>query len=414
MWKGYQKLGNYLKNLAPAYNMKILLSLIFGLVISHFAVAQPNTEVYLFDLDRTDGKINLSNPKNISNNEGYDNQPSFLDDNTVLFSAIRADQTDIIKFDITKGSVKTWITDTPTGSEYSPLKIPNKPAISAIRLDLDGLQRLYAYDLETGDSKVLLKDLKVGYHIWFAPNTLVCTVLRENRMDLVVADLQNGDVHTVDKNVGRSLHKIPNTDRISYIGKEGNWTIKSLDPLTGETVQLIATHEKAEDICWLNDGTILAGSGKAIVKANPEAGLLWEQLMYFQQEEIHSISRISTNSNNTRLAFVAEVSPRHIVQKQLDAYNARDIEGFLATFSDDIELFKFPNEPVGKGKEYLRESYGSFFENTPDLHCEIKNRIVLGGKVIDEEFLTINGQNYSAVAIYEVENGKIAKVTFIQ
>ena len=83
MWKGYQKLGNYLKNLAPAYNMKILLSLIFGLVISHFAVAQPNTEVYLFDLDRTDGKINLSNPKNISNNEGYDNQPSFLDNNTV-------------------------------------------------------------------------------------------------------------------------------------------------------------------------------------------------------------------------------------------------------------------------------------------------------------------------------------------
>ncbi|UOY07071.1 hypothetical protein L0P88_00635 [Muricauda sp. SCSIO 64092] len=222
--------------------MKPLLLLIFGLAISQFAVAQPNTEVYLFDLDRADGKINLSNPKNISNNEGYDNQPSFLDDNTVLFSAIRADQTDIIKFDITKGSVKTWITDTPTGSEYSPLKIPNKPAFSAIRLDLDGLQRLYAYDLETGDSKVLLKDLKVGYHVWFAPNILVCTVLRENRMDLVVTDLQNGEIRTVDKNVGRSLHKIPNTDRIGYIGKEGNWTIKSLNPLTDETVQLIATY----------------------------------------------------------------------------------------------------------------------------------------------------------------------------
>jgi hypothetical protein len=48
------------------------------------------------------------------------------------------------------------------------------------------------------------------------------------------------------------------------------------------------------------------------------------------------------------------------------------------------------------------------------LNCEIKNRIIIGNKVIDEEYITANGQNFSAVAIYEVQNGKIAKVTFIQ
>ena len=62
----------------------------------------------------------------------------------------------------------------------------------------------------------------------------------------------------------------------------------------------------------------------------------------------------------------------------------------------------------------MKASYGEFFESTPDLHCEIKNRIVIGNKVIDEEFVTANGSSFGAIAIYEVENGKIAKVTFLR
>ena len=139
-------------------------------------MAQPNTEVYLFDLKINEGKTELLNPKNISNNEGYDNQPSFLDENTLVYAATRDEQTDILKFDIIKGSVKTWITDTPTGSEYSPLKIPNKESVSAIRLDLNGLQRLYEYDISTGESQLILKDVKVGYHVWHNQNILVATV----------------------------------------------------------------------------------------------------------------------------------------------------------------------------------------------------------------------------------------------
>ena len=114
----------------------ILLSTILNL---H---AQPNTDVYVFDLNFDNGNIKLSNPKNISNNDGYDNQPSFLNNSSILFASTRDGQTDIRLFNIEAGSTTTWITDTPTGSEYSPLKIPNKKAVSAIRLDLDGLLSL--------------------------------------------------------------------------------------------------------------------------------------------------------------------------------------------------------------------------------------------------------------------------------
>lgn len=376
---------------------------------------QANTEVYLFDLDMNNGNPTLSNPKNISNNEGYDNQPSFLDNNTVLFSSTREDQTDIRRFNITGGSTSSWLNDTPTGSEYSPLKIPGSDAVSAIRLDLDGLQRLYAYDLKTGNSELLLKDLKVGYHVWFNKNIIVCTVLVDDRMDLVVGNLKDGSNRTFQKNVGRSLLKIPNTELISYISKEnGRPEIKSMDPISGATKKIADTYNGSEDVCWLGDGSMLTGFQKTIYRFDPKNNDGWQPLMVFTLDEINNITRIAVNESANRLAFVAEESPEKIVQKQLDAYNARDIDAFLDTYSDDVELFNFPNQSTSKGKEAMRKGYQGFFEATSDLHCEIKNRIVIGNKVIDEEYITANGSNFSAVAIYEVKNGKIVKVTFLR
>jgi len=377
--------------------------------------AQADTEIYLFDIAVDEHNITLSNPKNVSNNKGYDNQPSFLNDDILLFSSTRSDQTDIVRFDIVKGSAKTWITDTPAGSEYSPLKIPNKKEISAIRLDLDGLQRLYRYDLETGQPEELLPDLKVGYHVWFNNDTIICTVLKEDRMDLVLADLKNGQNKTITQNVGRSLHKIPKTNTIGFVDKShSTWTINALNVKNLSTKKLTDTFQNNEDIFWLNNNTLLSSDGKALITQKIGQANNWEQLMYFEQEEIHNISRIVINPSLTRLAFVSEVSPRHIAQEQLDAYNERNLEKFAAAFSEDVELYVFPEIPIGKGQDFLKERYGPFFDSTPDLHCELRNRIVQGNRVIDQEYITANGKHFGAIAIYEVDNGKIAKVTFIQ
>lgn len=94
---------------------------------------QADTDVFLFDLELQEGKILLSNPKNISNNEGYDNQPSFIDDNTILYAGTRNGQTDIAKYNIAYDT-KIWINHTD-GSEYSPLLIPSQKAVSSIRLE---------------------------------------------------------------------------------------------------------------------------------------------------------------------------------------------------------------------------------------------------------------------------------------
>ncbi|HEU4496615.1 MAG TPA: nuclear transport factor 2 family protein, partial [Flavobacterium sp.] len=106
--------------------------------------------------------------------------------------------------------------------------------------------------------------------------------------------------------------------------------------------------------------------------------------------------------------------PLSLVQQQLNAYNARNIEAFLAPYAEDVELYDFPDKLMGKGKESMRKIYGQMFATLPDLHCEIKERIIQGNTVIDHERVRIRKNSFvEATAIYKIENGKIQKVYFI-
>jgi hypothetical protein len=74
-----------------------------------------------------------------------------------------------------------------------------------------------------------------------------------------------------------------------------------------------------------------------------------------------------------------------IVQRQVEAYNARDLGRFVATYADDIRIFRMPAaEPAISGKMQLAEVYRARF-SVPALHADILARIVLGNKVIDHE-----------------------------
>ena len=111
---------------------------------------------------------------------------------------------------------------------------------------------------------------------------------------------------------------------------------------------------------------------------------------------------------------IIEETPEQIVQRQVNAYNARNIEAFMDTYADDIKIYNFPDVLSMDGKEQMRQQFSAMFESVPNLYCEIKNRIVLGNKVVDREYVRF-GETYSSViAIYEVTNGKISKVTFLR
>jgi len=107
--------------------------------------------------------------------------------------------------------------------------------------------------------------------------------------------------------------------------------------------------------------------------------------------------------------------PEKIVQQQVNAYNAHDLETFLSFYSDSVAAYIFPNYPLGKGKEAFRLEYGRQFRTAPNRQVEIKERICLGDYVIDKEFTTgMAGCNtLEGLAIYKVEDNLISTVWFI-
>ncbi|HEV2041238.1 MAG TPA: nuclear transport factor 2 family protein, partial [Casimicrobiaceae bacterium] len=75
-----------------------------------------------------------------------------------------------------------------------------------------------------------------------------------------------------------------------------------------------------------------------------------------------------------------------VVQRQVEAYNDRDLDRFVATYSETIAIFRMPSaEPIISGKVELAKFYSTQRFNLPGLRAEIVNRIVLGNKVIDHE-----------------------------
>ncbi len=105
-----------------------------------------------------------------------------------------------------------------------------------------------------------------------------------------------------------------------------------------------------------------------------------------------------------------------LVQSQLEAYNRRDVDSFCKCFHPEVQVTMLVSGAVTmSGMEKFRSSYEAMFESSPELHCNIKSRIVLDSAVIDEEFVTGRGNNpdgIHVVAIYAFRDGLIDRVWF--
>jgi len=54
-------------------------------------------------------------------------------------------------------------------------------------------------------------------------------------------------------------------------------------------------------------------------------------------------------------------TPEVVVEAQLAAYNARDLNAFLATYAKDAQLFEHPATLLASGADQLRERYAARF-----------------------------------------------------
>ena len=109
---------------------------------------------------------------------------------------------------------------------------------------------------------------------------------------------------------------------------------------------------------------------------------------------------------------VVNSDPASVVQRQLDAYNAKNLDALLAIYADDAEIYEHPDKLLAKGTAALRERFAVRFQE-PNLHAALLHRIVGGDTVIDHERVTRTFPEgpgtIELTMIYEVKAGRITR-----
>jgi dipeptidyl aminopeptidase/acylaminoacyl peptidase len=289
------------------------------------ATPPPDTDVFLASLSTRDGKVEIGKPVNISNNAGYDNQPSFTPDGAaVLFTSVRGDRkpdpansaatgSDIYRYDIGTGRI-TQVTHTPE-AEYSPTVMPDGRHISVIRVEADGTQRLWRFTTEGTEPDLVLRDVKpVGYHAWASPTQLALFVLGQQGQPatLQLADSRTGESYIVTTGIGRSIQRIPGAG-VSFVqravaseGQPPVLTISELDPATRQTRPLVRAPAGATDAdtAWAPDGLLLVTArGQIYAWRRGEAEM---RPVADVPPGLRVVTRLAISPKGDRIALVAQ------------------------------------------------------------------------------------------------------------
>jgi hypothetical protein len=104
-----------------------------------------------------------------------------------------------------------------------------------------------------------------------------------------------------------------------------------------------------------------------------------------------------------------------VVDRQITAYNAHDLEGFLATYHDSVAVHHLGDTAAVQGKAELRRATQEWFARAPEARNEVLNRMVQGPFVVDHERVTgtPDGRPLESVGIFEVRDSLIRRVWFI-
>ena len=274
-----------------------------------FGQAPPDADIFLADLTYKNQAIQVGKPINITRRKGYDNQPSFTPDGKkILYTSMREDgQTDIYRFDLLSAAT-TQLTQTPEG-EYSPTVTPDTAYFSVIRVESDKTQRLWKFPMSGAGAPVLvLENVKpVGYHCWLTPDSLALFILGSPN-SLQLARVSTGDTARMWERIGRSLHKIPGKNALSFVHKRTpiDWEIKQLDLQTNRITVIAPTLPGSEDFVWTPDGLLLMGQGSGLYVFNPKTDLRWTQLADFSSAGIKQITRLAIDPAGKKLALVGQ------------------------------------------------------------------------------------------------------------
>ena len=272
------------------------------------AAGSPSTDIWVGALVREGGALSVSGLERGTDRDAYDNQPSFLLDGSAILHTAALDrrQTEIMRLSATAAGsgASERLTRTEEASEFSALQIPGQDAFSAIH-EIRGKQYLWRYGL-SGESlgPIFATAEPVGYHAW-ANERVVAMFILGNPPTLQVGDAVSGEIRVVAERPGRSIHRIPGTEAISFVRKvsDEEWWIERLGPTDGASERIMLTLPGREDYAWTPDGEILMGDGGRLFAWSE--GSDWTEIADFSDLGVEGITRLAVSPDGSWVAIVA-------------------------------------------------------------------------------------------------------------
>jgi len=269
-----------------------------------FAQGLPQTDIWLAD-------INNGLPENvvkINPSTGYNNQPHFSVDGSVIFYTREMPgkdgvaQTDIAAFHL--ASMTTSMLAETAESEYSPTPIPARNAVSVIQVEPDQRQRLWSINVDTGEMELLLPDVEpIGYHAWFSERDVAMFILGES-FTLNLASLNKDGSLEVADNIGRTIRTHANSGEIVFVDKNSEpWKIAAYDPASKMTRSIMPLFPAGEDFTIDGNGNYWTGNGSKLYRRTP-ADQRWELVADYSAAGVGSITRLAINPAGTKITFV--------------------------------------------------------------------------------------------------------------
>ncbi|MBP3977087.1 MULTISPECIES: nuclear transport factor 2 family protein [unclassified Microbacterium] len=101
------------------------------------------------------------------------------------------------------------------------------------------------------------------------------------------------------------------------------------------------------------------------------------------------------------------------VQAQLDAFNAHDLDAFVATYADDAVVTGVAPEPL-VGSAAIRAFYEPRLQN-PELSCVIDTSVLFGSRwVVAQERVINAGVATETIATFDVVDGVISRASMLK
>ena len=106
-------------------------------------------------------------------------------------------------------------------------------------------------------------------------------------------------------------------------------------------------------------------------------------------------------------------SAERTVQNQLDAFNAHDLDAFVATYASDAVITGVAPEPI-VGTAAIRAFYEPRLQN-PELSCVIEQTVLFGDRwVVAQEQVINAGVATETIATFDVVDGLISRASMLK